>query len=165
MRYTIINGMSRQKHTLHRLCKEEFNLVRKNKDVHTLLLRMLSFKQCVMMSGYVTIVYMNCWSWNVHGSCLVCLLKPGVAEYQPLRQVADRPASGREPSTSPQRALLPVIIAVIGTRIGACHTRIIGQIQARIKCMLGSSLTHMMTHGTETNVTSLLYNRSFVQNN
>jgi hypothetical protein len=24
--------------------------------------------------------------------------------------------------------------------------------------VLGSSLTHMMTHGTETNVTSLIYN-------
>jgi hypothetical protein len=30
--------------------------------------------------------------------------------------------------------------------------------------VLESSLTHMMTHGTETNVTSLLYNRSYVQN-
>jgi hypothetical protein len=39
-----------------------------------------------------------------------------------------------------------------------CHNR------ARIKCVLGSSLTHMMTHGIETNVTSLLYNRSSVQN-
>jgi hypothetical protein len=28
--------------------------------------------------------------------------------------------------------------------------------------LLGSSLTHMMTHGTETNVTSLLYNKSSV---
>ena len=26
-----------------------------------------------------------------------------------------------------------------------------------IKCVLGSSLTHMMTHGIETNVTSLIY--------
>jgi hypothetical protein len=40
-----------------------------------------------------------------------------------------------------------------------------GQTQVRLKCVLGSSLTHMMTHGTETNVTSLLYNRSSVQNN
>ena len=31
-----------------------------------------------MMSGYVNDVYMNCWSWHVHGSHLVCLLKPGV---------------------------------------------------------------------------------------
>jgi hypothetical protein len=30
------------------------------------------------------------------------------------------------------------------------------------KCVLGSSLIHIMTHGTETNVTSLLYNRSYV---
>jgi hypothetical protein len=40
-----------------------------------------------------------------------------------------------------------------------------GQTRARIKCVLGSSLTHMMTHGTEMNVTSLLYNRSYLQNN
>jgi hypothetical protein len=33
-----------------------------------------------------------------------------------------------------------------------------GQIRVRLKCVLRSSLTHMMTHGTETNVTSLLYN-------
>jgi hypothetical protein len=39
-----------------------------------------------------------------------------------------------------------------------------GQTRARIKCVLGSSLTHMMTHGTETNVTYLLYNRSSIQN-
>jgi hypothetical protein len=39
-----------------------------------------------------------------------------------------------------------------------------GQPWAQIKCVLGSSLTHMMTHGTETNVTSLLYNKSSVQN-
>jgi hypothetical protein len=45
-----------------------------------------------------------------------------------------------------------------------CHTRIWGQTRAWIKCVLGSSLTHMMTHGTETNVTPLLYNRSSVQN-
>jgi hypothetical protein len=27
---------------------------------------------------YVTAVYVNCWSWHVHGSHSVCLLKPGV---------------------------------------------------------------------------------------
>jgi hypothetical protein len=32
-----------------------------------------------------------------------------------------------------------------------------------IKYVLGSSLTHMMIHGTEINVTSLLYNRGYVQ--
>jgi hypothetical protein len=31
-----------------------------------------------MMSGYVTVVYVNCRSWHVHGSHSVCLLKPGV---------------------------------------------------------------------------------------
>jgi hypothetical protein len=30
--------------------------------------------------------------------------------------------------------------------------------QACVKCVLRSSLTHMMTHSTETNVTSLIYN-------
>jgi hypothetical protein len=39
-----------------------------------------------------------------------------------------------------------------------------GQTRARIKCVLGSSLTHMVTHVTETNVTYLLYNMSSVQN-
>jgi hypothetical protein len=33
-----------------------------------------------------------------------------------------------------------------------------GQTRARIKCVMGSSLTHTMTHGTEMNVTSLIYN-------
>jgi hypothetical protein len=32
------------------------------------------------------------------------------------------------------------------------------QTRARLTCVLGSSLTHMMTHGTEMNVTSLMYN-------
>jgi hypothetical protein len=39
---------------------------------------MLLFEHCVMMSSYVTVVYVNCWSWHVHGSHTVCLLKPGV---------------------------------------------------------------------------------------
>jgi hypothetical protein len=29
---------------------------------------------------YVTVVYVNCWSWHIHGSHSVCLLKPGVKE-------------------------------------------------------------------------------------
>jgi hypothetical protein len=33
---------------------------------------------------YVTAVYVNNWSWHVHGSHSVCLLKPGVTEL-PLR--------------------------------------------------------------------------------
>jgi type IV secretory pathway VirB3-like protein len=33
-----------------------------------------------------------------------------------------------------------------------------GQTRARIKCVLGSSLTHMTTHGTKMNVTSLINN-------
>jgi hypothetical protein len=32
-----------------------------------------------------------------------------------------------------------------------------------LKCVLGLSLTHMMSHGTEFNITSLLLNISFVQ--
>jgi hypothetical protein len=39
-----------------------------------------------------------------------------------------------------------------------------GQTRVHLKCVLGSSLTHMMTHGIETNVTSLLYSRSSVHN-
>jgi hypothetical protein len=31
-----------------------------------------------------------------------------------------------------------------------------------LKCVLGSSLTHMITHGTKINATSLLYNRGSV---
>jgi hypothetical protein len=33
-----------------------------------------------------------------------------------------------------------------------------GQNRAQIKCVLGSSLIHMITHGTEMNVTLLIYN-------
>jgi hypothetical protein len=29
---------------------------------------------------YVTVVYVNCWSWHVHGSHSVCLPKPGVTQ-------------------------------------------------------------------------------------
>jgi hypothetical protein len=43
-------------------------------------------------------------------------------------------------------------------------TRRFKQIQTCLKYVVGSSLTHMMTHGIETNVTSLLYNRGSVQN-
>jgi hypothetical protein len=39
---------------------------------------MLSFEHYLMISSYVTVVYVNCWSWHVHGSHSVCLLKPGV---------------------------------------------------------------------------------------
>jgi hypothetical protein len=39
-----------------------------------------------------------------------------------------------------------------------------GQTQVRLKYVIGSSLTHMMTHGTEMNFTSFLYNRISVQN-
>jgi hypothetical protein len=34
-----------------------------------------------MMSSYVTVVYVNCWSWHVHGLHSVCLLKPGVTSF------------------------------------------------------------------------------------
>jgi hypothetical protein len=49
-----------------------------------------------------------------------------------------------------------------------CHTRVLGVQNPGTKLspsVLGPSLTYMMTHGIETNVTSLLYNRSYVQNN
>jgi hypothetical protein len=48
-----------------------------------------------------------------------------------------------------------------------CHTRVLEAPRpAREQSLgvLGPSLTHMMNHGIETNVTSLLYSRSSVQN-
>jgi hypothetical protein len=42
-----------------------------------------------------------------------------------------------------------------------CHTRVFKGPNPGAnftKCVLGSSLTHMMTHATETNVTSFIYN-------
>jgi hypothetical protein len=50
-------------------------------------------------------------------------------------------------------------------RLVCYHTRVLGT-RARTQSLgvLGPSLTHMMTHGTEMNVTSLQYNRSSVQN-
>ena len=38
----------------------------------------LLFEHSVMMSNYVIVVYVNFWSWHVHGSHSVYLLKPGV---------------------------------------------------------------------------------------
>ena len=46
-----------------------------------LLSFMLLFEHCVMMSDYVTAVYVNCWSWHVNGSHSVFLLKPGVGDH------------------------------------------------------------------------------------
>jgi hypothetical protein len=47
----------------------------------------------------------------------------------------------------------------------ACHTRVLGtRVRTQSSGVLGQSLTHMMNHGTETNVTYLPYNRSYVQN-
>jgi hypothetical protein len=45
------------------------------------------------------------------------------------------------------------------------HPDLGGQTRVRLTGVLESSLTHMMTHGIETNVTSLLFNRSSIQNN
>jgi hypothetical protein len=62
---------------------------------------------------------------------------------------------------------------VAGCGVGHGHERwlaravtpgFMGQTRVRLKCVLESSLTHMMTHGTETHVTSLLYIRSSIQN-
>jgi hypothetical protein len=44
------------------------------------------------------------------------------------------------------------------------HPDLGGQTRARLTYVLASSLTHMMTHGIETNVPSLIYNRVLVQN-
>jgi hypothetical protein len=60
-------------------------------------------------------------------------------------------------------------LVVFGETNGSLREQVVtprfkGQTRVRLKCVLGSSLTHMMTHGTETNVTSLLYNKSSVQN-
>jgi hypothetical protein len=48
-----------------------------------------------------------------------------------------------------------------------CHTRVLGVQNPGAKYslgVLGPSLTHMMNSGIETNVTSLLYNMSSIQN-
>jgi hypothetical protein len=34
------------------------------------------------ISSYITAVYVNCWSWHVHGSHSVLLIKPGVTRTQ-----------------------------------------------------------------------------------
>jgi hypothetical protein len=62
---------------------------------------------------------------------------------------ANHLALGKEPDSSnePTRFLHIVVTP-----------RFRGQTRARIKYVLGSSLTHMITHGTKTNVTSLIYN-------
>jgi hypothetical protein len=62
------------------------------------------------------------------------------------------------------KSLLPLCLLSTNFEVILCHIQIEGQTQARLKCVLGSSLTHMMTHGTESNVTSLLNNRGSVQN-
>jgi hypothetical protein len=51
---------------------------------------MLLFEHCVMISGYLTVVYVNCWSWHVHGSHSVCLLKSGVTISDPMACTAYR---------------------------------------------------------------------------
>jgi hypothetical protein len=45
---------------------------------------------------YVTDVYVNCWSWHVHGSHSVCLLRPGVT--QPHRNSVIMLAGVRNPA-------------------------------------------------------------------
>jgi hypothetical protein len=49
----------------------------------------------------------------------------------------------------------------------SCHTRVLGAPRPgreQSPDVLGPSLTHMMNHGTRSNVTSLLYNKSSTQN-
>jgi hypothetical protein len=59
-------------------------------------------------------------------------------------------------------------LSVLGLELfgmGDCHIRVLGtRVRTQSPGVLGPSLTHMVTHGTEANVTSLLYNRSYVQN-
>jgi hypothetical protein len=46
-----------------------------------------------------------------------------------------------------------------------CHTRVLGiRAQTQSPSVLRPSLTHMMNHGIEMNVTTLLYSRNSVQN-
>ena len=55
------------------------------------------------MSSYVTVVYVNCWSWHVHGSHSVCLLKPGVTPVYCSRCMVIAPASlTLSPSVEPK---------------------------------------------------------------
>jgi hypothetical protein len=77
---------------------------------------------------------------DLKGSCCMPLvLSIEKAEHFPLLKVE---SSSKTPSSS-------------STSWGWCVTPgFKGQTRARIKCVLGSSLTHMMTHGIETNVTS-----------
>jgi hypothetical protein len=65
---------------------------------------MLLFELYVMMSSYITVVYVNCWSWHIHGSHSICLLKPGVT---PLAKLTPppwppTPAHARPPPRSPK---------------------------------------------------------------
>jgi hypothetical protein len=55
-------------------------------------------------------------------------------------------------------------VSTAGLGIGRGVHGFRGQTRVRLTCVLGSSLTHMMAHGTKTNVTTLLYNKSSVQN-
>jgi hypothetical protein len=45
---------------------------------YVLGLSSIYFEHCVMMSNYIIAVYVSFWSWHVHDSHSVCLLKPGV---------------------------------------------------------------------------------------
>jgi hypothetical protein len=62
------------------------------------------------MSSYVTVVYVNCLSWHVHGSHLVCLLKPGVTtSAAEATQTASITQSAEEPTVMPKtHAVEPV---------------------------------------------------------
>jgi hypothetical protein len=50
-----------------------------------------------MMSNYVIVAYVSFWSWHVHGSHLVYLLKPGVTQTSPLGIALRTPALARPP--------------------------------------------------------------------
>jgi hypothetical protein len=75
--------------------------------------------------------------------------------------VPSPPVSGASLKVSSR--MLPTVFTIelsIETLGALCHTRVLGgQTRARTSSsVLGSSLTNMMTHGTKTNVTSLIYN-------
>jgi hypothetical protein len=75
--------------------------------------------------------------------------------------VLSPPASGASLKVSSR--MLPTIFTIelsVETLGALCHTRVLGgQTRARTSpSVMGSSLTHMMTHGTEMNVTLLIYN-------
>jgi hypothetical protein len=62
---------------------------------------MLLFEHCVMMSSYVTTMYVNCY---VHGSHSVCLLKQGVTAIPGFNSITNSTSLSRgNPGYLPER--------------------------------------------------------------